>query len=71
MGIWEILNTLSRSGIHTVLVYPDIEILREIYSNYIQQQLDKSQIVLVLSYYETVDSVKNVLSIAVTNHSIG
>lgn len=52
---------MSGSALHTVLVYPDIEVLREIYSN-IQQQLDKNQIVLVLPYYETVDGVKNILS---------
>ena len=63
MGVREILSSLSGSDSHTVLVYPDIETLREIYSNYIQQQLDKNQIVLFLPYFETVEGVRNILSV--------
>lgn len=50
-------------GAHYIIVYPDIMTLREIYSNYIKYQIeDKKEIVLVLSYYETVDNLRNFLS---------
>ncbi|HEX5892185.1 MAG TPA: hypothetical protein VFY41_04920 [Nitrososphaeraceae archaeon] len=50
-------------GAHYIIVYPDIMTLREIYSNYIRYQIeDKKEIVLVLSYYETVDNLRNFLS---------
>jgi hypothetical protein len=50
-------------GAHYIIVYPDITTLREIYSNYIKYQIeDKNEIVLVLSYYETVDNLRNFLS---------
>jgi hypothetical protein len=50
-------------GAHYIIVYPDITTLREIYSNYIKYQIeDKKEIVLVLSYYETVDNLRNFLS---------
>ena len=50
-------------GAHYIIVYPDIMTLREIYSNYIKYQIeDKNEIVLVLSYYETVNNLRNFLS---------
>ena len=50
-------------GTHYIIVYPDIMTLREIYSNYIKYQIeDKNEIVLVLSYYETVNNLRNYLS---------
>ena len=50
-------------GAHYIIVYPDIMTLREIYSNYIKYQIeDKNEIVLVLSYYETVNNIRNFLS---------
>ena len=53
----------SDYGAHYIIVYPDIMTLREIYSNYIKYQIeDKNEIVLVLSYYETVNNLRNFLS---------
>ncbi len=50
-------------GAHYIIDYPDIMTLREIYSNYIKYQIeDKNEIVLVLSYYETVNNLMNFLS---------
>jgi hypothetical protein len=50
-------------GAHYIIVYRDIMTLREIYSNYIKYQIeDKNEIVLVLSYYETVNNLRNFLS---------
>jgi hypothetical protein len=49
-------------GAHYIIVYPDIMTLREIYSGYIKSQIeDNKEIVLILSYYETVDNVRNFL----------
>ena len=50
-------------GAHYIIVYPDIMTLREIYSGYIKSQIeDNKEIVLILSYYETVDNLRNFLS---------
>jgi hypothetical protein len=50
-------------GAHYIIVYPDMMTLREIYSYYIKDQIeDKKEIVLVLSYYETVDNLRKILS---------
>jgi hypothetical protein len=50
-------------GAHYIIVYPDMMTLREIYSHYIKDQIeDKKEIVLVLSYYETVDNLRKILS---------
>lgn len=60
----EILSSLTRTiaGSHIIFVYPDLEILRQVYTNYIKNQLDSNQIVLMVPYYETVNNVKAVLS---------
>ncbi len=50
-------------GAHYIIVYPDMMTLREIYSHYIKDQIeDKKEIVLILSYYETVDNLRKILS---------
>ena len=64
-NIKNIIEQLRQAGYgaHYIIVYPDIMTLREIYSNYIRYQIeDKKEIVLVLSYYETVDNIRNFLS---------
>ena len=49
-------------GAHYIIVYPDIMTLREIYSGYIKSQIeDNKEIVLILSYYETVANLRNFL----------
>jgi hypothetical protein len=49
-------------GAHYIIVYPDIMTLREIYSSYIKSQIeDNKEIVLILSYYETVANLRNFL----------
>jgi hypothetical protein len=49
-------------GAHYIIVYPDIMTLREIYSGYIKSQIENNkEIVLILSYYETVDNLRNFL----------
>jgi hypothetical protein len=50
-------------GVHYIIIYPELDTLREIYSNYIYKQLKENNlIVLINSFYETIDSVRQVLS---------
>jgi hypothetical protein len=54
--------TDAKYGAHYIIVYPDIMTLREIYSGYIKSQIeDNKEIVLILSYYETADNLRNFL----------
>jgi hypothetical protein len=58
-------KTISESnyGIHCLLVYSDLTILRKVYSTYISTQiLDKEEVVQIMPFYETEDSVSHVLS---------
>ena len=50
------------SGGHVVLVYPNLETLREIYSHYCRTALESNELVLLLTYYETADSVRHTLT---------
>ena len=72
-GVKEILKALLQTpiGIHQIVVYPNnIEILREMYFHYIKNLLENSnEIVIFFPYYETADSVKNVLSSFTINKS--
>ena len=63
-GMQEILLSLRKTqpGSHLIVVYPSLQVLREIYANYIMEQLNDNEIVLLLPYYETVEDVKKVLS---------
>ena len=74
-GVKEILKALLQTpiGIHQIVVYPNnIEILREMYFYYIKNLLEESnEIVIFFPYYETADSVKNVLSSSTINKSSG
>lgn len=61
----EILEHLTNAeyGTHSILVYPNIETLRETYTRYVKRQLeDNNEIVLILPYYETADKVRKTLS---------
>ena len=50
-------------GAHYIIIYPDLTTLRELYSNYICKQIeDNNEIVLINPFYETTDSVRQVLS---------
>jgi hypothetical protein len=61
-GVRHILNSLISTGIgtHTVLVYPDLKTIREVYTNYISVNgKKKSELFVILPYYETVENVRN------------
>jgi hypothetical protein len=61
-GVKQVLNTLQNSSkSHTILVYPDIRTMREVYSKYLRFNNEKNKIVVLLPYYETVESVRNYL----------
>jgi hypothetical protein len=50
-------------GVHCLLIYTDLSILREFYSHYIPEQIeDKEQVVQIMPFYETEDSVRQTLS---------
>ena len=67
----EILDHLFHAeyGTHSILVYPNIETLRETYSRYVKMQLeDNNEIVLILPYYETANNVRKILSEGFVNN---
>ncbi|HEY7079468.1 MAG TPA: MEDS domain-containing protein [Nitrososphaeraceae archaeon] len=48
---------------HYLIVYPDLTTLREMYSQYIQRQIkNNNEIILINPFYETTDSVRQILS---------
>ena len=50
-------------GTHYMIIYPDLDTLRELYSDYICKQIkENNEIVLINPFYETADSVRQVLS---------
>ena len=58
-------KTISESnyGIHCLLIYSDLTILRKFYSSYISTQiLDKDEVVQIMPFHETENSVSHVLS---------
>ena len=50
-------------GAHYMIIYPDLVTIRELYSGYIHKQIEENdEIVLINPFYETTDSVRQVLS---------
>ena len=50
-------------GAHYIIIYPDLDTLRDLYSNYIHKQIEENNgIVQINPFYETVDSVRQILS---------
>ena len=50
-------------GAHYIIIYPDLDTLRKLYSNYIHNQIEESnEIVLINPFYETTDSVRQLFS---------
>jgi hypothetical protein len=63
--VFSAINQLGQADYreHYMIVYPDLNTLREIYSRYIKFQLaEHNEIVLVIPCYETTDTVRRVLS---------
>ena len=58
--IVEQLTTIT-SGNHIMLIYPNLYSFRDIYSQYCKTALENNEIVLLLTYYETIDNVRQTL----------
>lgn len=53
----------ARQGSHYIILYRDLPTLRKIYSQHTKRQIEeKNEIVLILPYYETTETVRYVLS---------
>lgn len=56
----EILEELKKNGLqsHVLLVYPDLDALRDIYTHECKRHLENNEIVLLLAHYESAESVR-------------
>jgi hypothetical protein len=53
----------AECGAHYILIYPNLFTLRKLYSNYIHDQIEeKNGIVQINPFYETANSVRQILS---------
>jgi hypothetical protein len=48
-------------GEHTILIYPDLYTLREIYSHYCNIALKNNELVLIFTYYQTAERIRQTL----------
>ena len=65
----DVLRQLRQAeyGAHYIIVYYDMMTLRQLYTGYIKTQLEyNNELVLILPYYETTETVRSILS---ENHS--
>ena len=62
-SVVDLIKSLRQTmyGTHSVVVYPDLDILREIYSQFVKVELETNHNVLLLPYYESIESVRNYL----------
>jgi MEDS: MEthanogen/methylotroph, DcmR Sensory domain len=62
--VFEITHKLDEIdyGEHIILIYPNLDSLREIYSHYCRTAFENNELVLLLTYYETADSVRHTLT---------
>ena len=44
------------------LIYRDLTLLREFYSNYVQKQINDNEMIQIMPFYETEKSVRETLS---------
>jgi len=61
-GVRQLMKSLldTPTGSHTLLVYPDLTTLREVYAKYISMNFhNPSELLVILPYYETIGSVKD------------
>ena len=64
-GVEEAVKTLidKNYGLHLMLVYPSLEVLRQFYSLYTQKEVvENNGMVVIAPFYETTDSVRFTLS---------
>jgi KaiC/GvpD/RAD55 family RecA-like ATPase len=48
-------------GDHVLLIYPNMDSIREIYSHYSRAALENGESVLLLNYYETADNTRQTM----------
>jgi hypothetical protein len=49
-------------GLHCLLIYSDLNILRKFYTHYIPEQIkDKEEVIQIMPFYETENSVREAL----------
>jgi hypothetical protein len=61
-GVRQVMKSLFQIpfATHTILVYPNIDTIREIYTNYIDtNSYELGELFVILPFYETIESVKN------------
>jgi KaiC/GvpD/RAD55 family RecA-like ATPase len=56
------LLNIAEYGDHNMLIYPELHTFRRIYGQFTKAQLDDNGVVLLIPYYETTDSVRDILS---------
>lgn len=64
MNAREAAETIAQSeyGLHCLLIYRDLDILRKFYSNYVQNQIMNNEMIQIMPFYETENSVRETLS---------
>jgi len=62
-GTHQVLDALfdTPAGSHNILVYSDLQVLRQIYPVYIRSLLENNEIVLILTYYDHPSVMKKIL----------
>jgi hypothetical protein len=65
MCVEEATESLLESpyGIHALVVYTDMIMLREFWSFYAKKSLEKNELLLLAPFYQTIESVRETLSI--------
>ena len=59
------LNHMNEAeyGTHYIIIYPNLDTIRRLYPNYIHKQIqENNEIVLVNPFYETTESIRQLLS---------
>ena len=63
--VYDALNQIIQAeyGVHYIITYPDLFTIRELYSSYIKKQIEENnEMILINPFYETTDSVRQILS---------
>ena len=53
----------AKYGAHYIIIYPNLDTIRQVYASYINKQIqENNEIVLVNPFYETTESIRQLLS---------